>query len=379
MASLTLTNLIPNPSMDTGWDVAYTPVTSGNAIAGGFGGGYPLKLVGPANAKEKFVKTKDTIPLIPDHLYYARVYGYQTTKTEGASFGFYWVIQEPAFYEYIPIQDAGHWRMYSAINNRKEFEAGSYTFRIDFNNEYKAGTAWVSSPMLIDLTASFGSGNEPTKEWCDEHIPFFAGTRTFDWLVLKLKDITPTMTSNTTPSGYVASASSSVSTPRQAWNAFDNLSSYDEEVDRWHSAAGESQWIQMQFPEQHKVLYISIKNCGEPRHTGINAFTLQGSNNGTSFTNLGSYNNPEDSGTTTYYKVANPGKYKYYRLNISSSHMVISANKYCVIDQIRFYEPYLEGAVKTDGTWKPFYEAKVKIDGEWKNITSLNVKDSTWK
>ena len=30
--------------------------------------------------------------------------------------------------------------------------------------------------MLIDLTAEFGGGNEPDKGWCDENIPYFAGT-----------------------------------------------------------------------------------------------------------------------------------------------------------------------------------------------------------
>ena len=31
--------------------------------------------------------------------------------------------------------------------------------------------------MLIDLTETFGAGNEPSKGWCDANIPFFEGTR----------------------------------------------------------------------------------------------------------------------------------------------------------------------------------------------------------
>jgi len=30
--------------------------------------------------------------------------------------------------------------------------------------------------FLIDLTATFGAGNEPTKAWCDEHINYFDGS-----------------------------------------------------------------------------------------------------------------------------------------------------------------------------------------------------------
>lgn len=31
-------------------------------------------------------------------------------------------------------------------------------------------------PMFIDLTAAFGTGNEPDQQWCNENIPYFTGT-----------------------------------------------------------------------------------------------------------------------------------------------------------------------------------------------------------
>lgn len=37
-------------------------------------------------------------------------------------------------------------------------------------------TVYRRNHMIIDLTAAFGPGNEPTKEWCDRCIPFFEGT-----------------------------------------------------------------------------------------------------------------------------------------------------------------------------------------------------------
>lgn len=36
-----------------------------------------------------------------------------------------------------------------------------------------------SKCLWIDLTACFGAGNEPTKEWCDANIPFFEGSYSF--------------------------------------------------------------------------------------------------------------------------------------------------------------------------------------------------------
>lgn len=35
--------------------------------------------------------------------------------------------------------------------------------------------SYVDNLLFIDLTETFGVGNEPSKEWCDENIPFFEG------------------------------------------------------------------------------------------------------------------------------------------------------------------------------------------------------------
>lgn len=38
--------------------------------------------------------------------------------------------------------------------------------------------AYVDDLVIIDLTETFGAGNEPDKDWCDKHITFFDGTTT---------------------------------------------------------------------------------------------------------------------------------------------------------------------------------------------------------
>jgi hypothetical protein len=40
---------------------------------------------------------------------------------------------------------------------------------------------WYDGLMIIDLTEAFGEGNEPTKAWCDANIPYFSGTKDFDF------------------------------------------------------------------------------------------------------------------------------------------------------------------------------------------------------
>ena len=34
------------------------------------------------------------------------------------------------------------------------------------------GTAYIDDVMVVDLTESFGSGNEPSKEWCDKYLDY---------------------------------------------------------------------------------------------------------------------------------------------------------------------------------------------------------------
>ena len=70
------------------------------------------------------------------------------------------------------------WEFGSAIH---EITAVGYAENVNtiircFNVNTTTNT-WIDGVMLIDLTDCFGEGKEPTKQWCDEHIPFFEGTQ----------------------------------------------------------------------------------------------------------------------------------------------------------------------------------------------------------
>lgn len=168
----TLTNLIASPGMEgSGWSGSYS---TDHALEGT----RSLKLTGTATTPEVCANTTGSIALIPSHIYYARVYGWQDTRTN-ATVGFYWPIAEPSFQEGIPIGPAGRWNLYSGRSSRTSFSAGSYQLRLDFNNSYLAGTMYFDGAMLLDLTAAFGAGKEPGKAACDAGIPYFAGTKTW--------------------------------------------------------------------------------------------------------------------------------------------------------------------------------------------------------
>lgn len=170
MTQVTLTNLVAAASMEgTGWSGG--SYSTSHALFGT----RSLLLTGTTATPEAVAPTTASMALTPSHLYYSRVYGYQETRTN-ASVGFYWPIAEPSFQEGIPIGPAGRWNLYSGRTNRTAFAAGSYQLRLDYNNSYIAGSMWFDGCILLDLTAAFGAGNEPEKDWCDECIPFFEGS-----------------------------------------------------------------------------------------------------------------------------------------------------------------------------------------------------------
>lgn len=67
-----------------------------------------------------------------------------------------------------------NWEFDSSIQTIDVLNGSNYYVRC-FNVGTTADT-WVDAVMLIDLTAACGAGKEPSKEWCDENLPFFTDT-----------------------------------------------------------------------------------------------------------------------------------------------------------------------------------------------------------
>lgn len=65
-------------------------------------------------------------------------------------------------------------------------------FRFDFEGMAENTIAYVDDAMLIDLTAAFGAGNEPTQEWCDTNIGYFAGDTIIQYEAPDTYDLTIT-------------------------------------------------------------------------------------------------------------------------------------------------------------------------------------------
>lgn len=136
-----------------------------------------LKLNAVEGNAEVYATSQTTIPLNPEHIYYARVEGYQEAAYGTAEI--YWPVAEPHIFN-VNVGSGRTWNLYSMVIDRASFNAGNYSFRLDFNsmhNNYINSSIWYDGWMIIDLTEAFGSGKEPSKEWCDENITYFVGTK----------------------------------------------------------------------------------------------------------------------------------------------------------------------------------------------------------
>lgn len=116
------------------------------------------------------------VNLNSSHLYYFSIYLYQPSIV--GSFACYWPIAEPPAVSNFTVSQINTWERHSAIFNRNSFSNGSYEVRFDFDNPTNNSTLYFGNVALVDLTATFGAGFEPDKEWCDKNINFLDSSST---------------------------------------------------------------------------------------------------------------------------------------------------------------------------------------------------------
>lgn len=168
-----IVNLIIDGNMEnTGWNTNCNYSTEYVKF-----GNYSCRLDSNPTKYETSIVTTKTIKLDNSHIYYTRVYGYTNESVSGQGFQVYWPIAEPSVGTSIKIEISKQWQMYSYRFERNRFESGTYPFRVDFDhysmNNGSTNSMYYDGAMLIDLTESFGAGNEPSKEWCDNNINYF--------------------------------------------------------------------------------------------------------------------------------------------------------------------------------------------------------------
>ena len=113
---------------------------------------------------------------VSNHHYYYSSYAYSKTANCYSTFGYYY---DNSFHW--PI--ASHQNVLNVWERKSGIEIGPNTdYQVYYNvadstsSDGVARECYADGVVVIDLTESFGSGNEPSKEWCDENIDYFDGS-----------------------------------------------------------------------------------------------------------------------------------------------------------------------------------------------------------
>lgn len=179
--TVSMANIMANDGK--GW----FPATRGNcswqlsSITPGDGAASSIKII-PSGAGEVTL-TSAAHDLVASHKYYV-TFKIRFEAAVTVTCDWYWPIAEPAAASGMAVNAAaGTWTRLSAVFDRTSFADGAYACRFDYNNNDGGNrTFWFTSCMLIDLTAAFGAGKEPSKDWLDKHITAFSDTPTVQYV-----------------------------------------------------------------------------------------------------------------------------------------------------------------------------------------------------
>lgn len=179
--TVSMTNIVENNGK--GW----FPATRGNcswqlsSITPGDGAASSIKII-PSGAGEVTL-TSAAHNLVASHKYYISFKVRFASATQGTC-DWYWPVAEPCAAQNMAFNVAAEtWVRLSAVFDRASFADGSYPCRFDYNNTDGKNTPfWFTSCMLIDLTAAFGAGLEPSKEWLDKHVTAFADSQKVQYI-----------------------------------------------------------------------------------------------------------------------------------------------------------------------------------------------------
>lgn len=178
--TVSMTNIAANNG--NGW----FPAQRGNctwqlsSITPGDGAASSIKII-PSGAGEVTL-TSASHKLVASHKYYIS-FKVRYQSAANCTFDWYWPVAEPSAAAGMRVNAAEDtWQRVSAVFERTSFSDGSYPCRFDYNNEAGNVTIWFTSCMLLDLTAAFGAGLEPSKEWLDKHITAFSDTPTAQYI-----------------------------------------------------------------------------------------------------------------------------------------------------------------------------------------------------
>lgn len=124
----------------------------------------------------------------------------------------------------------------------------------------------------------------------------------------------PTMTGNTTPSGVVSASTEAL----PAYFAFDKKSDMGSSRSAWNATKYNNGYIQYKFDRPNRIYKFTLENLSDGATNYVTSFTLQGSNDGTNFSDIYSGTNGSGNNTKRSFLIPNlQNRYQYYRIVVN--------------------------------------------------------------
>jgi len=158
----------------------------------------------------------------------------------------------------------------------------------------------------------------------------------------------PVMSSNS-QNGYVVSASSVLNNSYHPWLAFDDgTGGVGGGVNGWASATSNTGWLQVKLPSPETFTAYSFTNMNLDRTQSPVSWTMQGSNDGVSWTIIHSVTGDLRNvrRLTREYSISSPGMYLYYRLNITQC-----TSSQPSLEELRFFGAPTPSLLENNGIW----------------------------
>ena len=172
----TITNMIKNGDFEkdaTNWELSGASITSDEKYSGG------KSLMLSPNTTAMSTQTLSSTAPVLNHKYYGSIM-YKTVSGLTAAdnrFEWYNADNSDALMVFANKKDTqGKWERLSGIG---QITSTSYLDKSWYVRNFMVNAttnSYVDEVMIVDLTETFGAGNEPTKEWCDGNINYFEGT-----------------------------------------------------------------------------------------------------------------------------------------------------------------------------------------------------------
>lgn len=125
------------------------------------------------------------------------------------------------------------------------------------------------------------------------------------------------MTANNAPFPLVASASSINGTLYEPFKAFDGITTDGATYNTWASASAQhlESWLKIDFGAEKKVNCVALTSRRiENIDQMPKSFAIEGSNDNTQWTELGSFSKSDWQAITTYIFTLQSGNYRYYKI-----------------------------------------------------------------